>query len=127
MICPECGKSMLILEYRDIEVDYCPSCKGCWLDEGELELILGKYGDSIASWNPEGGTKGKRKCPRCAVKMHVIPMPEQGPDIDACPSGCGIWLDEGELSAVIHAHVPPGSASEMATVLAEIFDSKSDE
>ncbi len=121
MLCPECNKSMLILEFREIEVDYCPSCKGCWLDEGEMELILDTYREAITTWNIDGGQKGRRKCPRCRTHMHVVPLPDNGPEIDACPAGCGLWLDEGELAAVIRAHLPPGPAAELTSILSEIF------
>ena len=40
MICPVCRKSMLVVEYSEIELDYCDTCKGVWFDSGELELLL---------------------------------------------------------------------------------------
>ena len=42
MLCPVCNdEEMLILEYNDVEIDYCNECSGIWLDEGELELLIG--------------------------------------------------------------------------------------
>ncbi|NIV72594.1 MAG: hypothetical protein GWN16_11560, partial [Calditrichae bacterium] len=37
MLCPVCKKPMMILEYNEVELDYCPICGGVWLDQGELE------------------------------------------------------------------------------------------
>jgi uncharacterized protein len=40
MKCPVCNVDLLITERQNIEVDYCPSCRGVWLDRGELDKIL---------------------------------------------------------------------------------------
>ena len=41
MDCPVCkNEPMIVLELNDVEIDYCLSCKGIWLDTGELELLL---------------------------------------------------------------------------------------
>jgi len=31
---------MIVVEYHEVELDYCHSCKGVWLDSGELELLM---------------------------------------------------------------------------------------
>ena len=41
MDCPVCSEPMIVLEYDRVEVDYCVSCQGLWLDAGELELLFG--------------------------------------------------------------------------------------
>jgi Zn-finger nucleic acid-binding protein len=41
MKCPTCKDSTLALsERKGIEIDYCPECRGIWLDRGELDKIL---------------------------------------------------------------------------------------
>ena len=41
MQCPRCEHTQLVMsERRDVEIDYCPSCRGVWLDRGELDKIL---------------------------------------------------------------------------------------
>ena len=40
-LCPVCDEPLLIVEFEDVEADYCASCLGVWLDEGELELLGG--------------------------------------------------------------------------------------
>ena len=41
MKCPTCeGVDLLITERRGIEIDYCPKCRGVWLDRGELDKII---------------------------------------------------------------------------------------
>lgn len=46
MRCPICTTSSLVMtERQGIEIDYCPSCRGIWLDRGELDKILEKATD----------------------------------------------------------------------------------
>jgi len=39
MKCPNCQTTLLITDKSGIEIDYCPDCRGIWLDKGELEKI----------------------------------------------------------------------------------------
>ncbi|MEJ7832245.1 MAG: zf-TFIIB domain-containing protein [Nocardioides sp.] len=40
MQCPTDGTTLTMSERSGIEIDYCPSCRGVWLDRGELDKIL---------------------------------------------------------------------------------------
>lgn len=40
MHCPACGDDLVISERQGIEIDYCKSCRGVWLDRGELDKII---------------------------------------------------------------------------------------
>ena len=40
MKCPNCNDTLLMTERNNIEIDYCPSCRGVWLDKGELDKML---------------------------------------------------------------------------------------
>ena len=41
MKCPSCSTSSLVITERsDIEIDYCPQCRGVWLDRGELDKLI---------------------------------------------------------------------------------------
>ena len=40
MKCPVDGEVLAMSERRGIEVDYCPSCRGIWLDRGELDKLI---------------------------------------------------------------------------------------
>lgn len=41
MKCPNCTlTSLLITERNGIEIDYCPDCRGVWLDRGELDKLI---------------------------------------------------------------------------------------
>ena len=40
MQCPTDGSTLTMSERSGIEIDYCPQCRGVWLDRGELDKIL---------------------------------------------------------------------------------------
>ena len=40
MQCPTDGTTLTMSERSGIEIDYCPQCRGVWLDRGELDKIL---------------------------------------------------------------------------------------
>ncbi len=49
MHCPKCGQKLVTEECDSVEVDVCPSCKGVWLDAGELGTIVEKTGSFFHS------------------------------------------------------------------------------
>lgn len=40
MQCPIDGETLVIAERSGVEIDYCPKCRGVWLDRGELDKII---------------------------------------------------------------------------------------
>lgn len=55
MQCPVCTETQLVMTSRqDIEIDYCPKCRGVWLDRGELDKIIerSQREESVASPMP---------------------------------------------------------------------------
>ena len=40
MKCPTCAIDLVMSERSGIEIDYCPTCRGVWLDRGELDKII---------------------------------------------------------------------------------------
>lgn len=42
MKCPVDGTELLMTERQGVEIDYCPKCRGVWLDRGELDKIIEK-------------------------------------------------------------------------------------
>ena len=40
MECPRDGAELVAVDKGGVEIDYCPSCRGVWLDRGELDKIL---------------------------------------------------------------------------------------
>ena len=49
MKCPHCPETTLVMADRQgIEIDYCPSCRGVWLDRGELDKLLDRAATVVA-------------------------------------------------------------------------------
>ncbi len=44
MVCPVDQTSLVMSERQGIEIDYCPTCRGVWLDRGELDKIIERSG-----------------------------------------------------------------------------------
>lgn len=41
MKCPTCPETALVMSDRQgVEIDYCPQCRGVWLDRGELDKLI---------------------------------------------------------------------------------------
>ena len=40
MNCPVCNVALVMSEKQGVEIDYCPKCRGVWLDRGELDKII---------------------------------------------------------------------------------------
>ena len=65
MKCPICSETDLVMtERQGVEIDYCPKCRGVWLDRGELDKIiersLGAPGAAVppSPFPPAGGSYG---------------------------------------------------------------------
>ena len=42
MICPADGAVLVMADRNGVEIDYCPTCRGVWLDRGELDKIIAR-------------------------------------------------------------------------------------
>jgi Zn-finger nucleic acid-binding protein len=135
MICPVCKYDMIVVEYHNIELDYCNNCKGVWFDSGELELLLKSYGieepktlfDGILDSQKAVSSEKKRNCPVCGHKMKKKAIGGQ-PEIliDICRDKHGLWFDGGEVTQLIRRlaedHPPKrDSKGQVISFLEEVF------
>ncbi|MDY7100686.1 MAG: zf-TFIIB domain-containing protein [Actinomycetota bacterium] len=44
MQCPVCDVTLSISSREGVEIDFCPQCRGVWLDRGELDKIIDRAG-----------------------------------------------------------------------------------
>lgn len=68
MKCPVCKDvTLLMSEKKGIEIDYCPECRGIWLDRGELEKLLERHDnkydhyDEKKNYHDEKTSKKRKK------------------------------------------------------------------
>lgn len=101
LFCPCCQTPLVAVEFQEVELDYCPRCKGCWFDRNELALLL--HGDPAAGVEVAllDRQRGQRPCPRCGDRMDTGLGARIGRPLDQCRHGHGWWLDAGELRALI--------------------------
>jgi len=52
MLCPVCKVGLHMSDRQGIEIDYCPQCRGIWLDRGELDKIIERSGAGEAPAAP---------------------------------------------------------------------------
>jgi hypothetical protein len=127
---------MIVVEHENIELGYCPACRGVWFDAGELELLLAASGlessapflDGILHTAEASSTEKKRRCPICRRKMKKAFIDEDGKIlIDVCHGGHGIWFDGGEVEHLLKslAGKSPDKAlsRDVMSFLGEVFKS----
>ena len=62
MKCPICKDvTLLMSEKKEIEIDYCPECRGIWLDRGELEKLMEKEESRIEEVEKTATKKSKEE------------------------------------------------------------------
>jgi uncharacterized protein len=65
MKCQICDIEMRISDREGIEIDYCPQCRGVWLDRGELEKIIANVESQLSSGREHEDDKQGRDAPVC--------------------------------------------------------------
>ena len=62
MLCPLDKTALVMSERQGIEIDYCPTCRGVWLDRGELDKIIERSGaESAPVARPSRATSDTRE------------------------------------------------------------------
>lgn len=54
MKCPNCSINLVMSDRQGIEIDYCPDCRGVWLDRGELDKIIERANNEVS---PSSGSQ----------------------------------------------------------------------
>jgi uncharacterized protein len=59
MKCPRCTETDLTMsERQNVEIDYCPKCRGIWLDRGELDKLI-ERAEQAESSEYRGGSRAR--------------------------------------------------------------------
>jgi Zn-dependent protease with chaperone function len=106
MNCPRCSGVKLrpVLTKQGVEVDYCDSCGGIWLDKGEIfyfakspKPLIKEMRRAVKEAKP-----GMLASPKTGKPMRVTRLFDQV-EIDYDPENMGIWLDKGELQQILQS------------------------
>ncbi len=94
---------------RGVLLDYCPPCRGIWLDGGELEARrTGRVRPAaeLAMQEQAERDRGESRavtvlglCPRCQRKLMVVTI--GGVEVDQCQGCEGMYFDQGELPSIL--------------------------
>ena len=60
MNCPTDGTLLTIADRSGIEIDWCPTCRGVWLDRGELDKIIDRAATVMTTASPTDRYAGRR-------------------------------------------------------------------
>jgi Zn-finger nucleic acid-binding protein len=52
MQCPVCRVPLAMSDRQGVEIDYCPQCRGVWLDRGELDKIIERTAPAAPAQRP---------------------------------------------------------------------------
>jgi Zn-finger nucleic acid-binding protein len=86
MKCPNCVDTTLVMADRQgVEIDYCPACRGVWLDRGELDKLL----DKAVSASPAAPVQSSQNRPRSDFDQSNYRHPQP-----YYPSRKKSWLNE---------------------------------
>jgi Zn-finger nucleic acid-binding protein len=103
MLCPKCSTPLTEKYYKGmLPVDYCPLCRGMWLDFDELDRLEDAAFDQDALKGSllHRETDSLRVCPSCGGELREFQYRLYDLKLDWCPARHGFWLDAGEEERV---------------------------
>lgn len=72
MKCPVCKEANLMMtERQGIEIDYCPECRGVWLDRGELDKFI-EHAERQIGDRPRSDSPDRARGLECAYATQVV-------------------------------------------------------
>ena len=61
MKCPVDGNDLALSDRQGVEIDYCPQCRGVWLDRGELDKIIERTTPTLAGGSGQSRRRDDRR------------------------------------------------------------------
>src|SRR5665213_1400786 len=110
VICPKCKSAMVKVQFQNIEVDRCTSCKGIWLDMLErehLDELAGSDAIDIGPAKPQEASAPRHlACPVCHTPMiRMVDLNKPAVHYDSCTVCYGVFYDAGEFKEHQEHHV----------------------
>lgn len=77
MKCPiDPAVDLVMTDRSGVEIDYCPTCRGVWLDRGELDKIIDRVGAEMAPPPPQAPPQQMAPPPQQAPPQQMAPPPQ---------------------------------------------------
>ena len=104
--CPRDRTDLVEEKHKDVTVDACPECQGIFLDKNELKKLTGdadlnKHLRDMTGYDVDS----ELICPSCGGLMDIEHV--RGVEVEVCLTCFGLWLDHGELDALVAAKGQP--------------------
>ncbi len=102
--CPRCGVDLLAAIRHKIQVNYCQSCKGMWLEHDELEELEDEVFDFGDRWKGTlvfSSAATTDRCPECTALLQRFSYRFYELQMEFCPNQHGYWLDDDEDTRVL--------------------------
>lgn len=104
MKCPKCKSDLTPVIRHKLHVNYCPSCKGMWLERQELEQLEDEvfdFGEAAKGTLIVGSTPTSDKCPECDSLLKGFRYRFYDLEMEFCENLHGYWLTDDEDSRVL--------------------------
>lgn len=78
MKCPVDNETLVMTDRNGVEIDYCPKCRGVWLDRGELDKIIERAAEPapIPAAAPQAQRNAAPPTPPQAYSQHPGHAPQ---------------------------------------------------
>jgi len=96
MKCPKCNVDLVPKVQHKVDVSFCPSCKGMWLDAQELDQLENEafdLGEDEKGTLAFSSTPTTQKCPVCEATLRRFNYRAYDLEMEFCPDRHGYWLD----------------------------------
>jgi len=107
MNCPRDGAELQTMSFGDVSAATCPTCRGMYLQHGELNRLVEPTAGDVEYSSVDGDTLehpdeyGPIRCPHDGTTMSKVDFNVDTTIIlDYCPTCEGFWVDDGELDAI---------------------------
>ena len=104
LLCPKCKSALTPTIRHKLEVNYCPRCKGMWLERaelGQLEDEVFDFGDHAKGTLVFESTPTGDKCPECDSNLRSFRYRFYDLTMELCENQHGYWLTADEDSRVL--------------------------
>jgi len=111
MKCPNDSTTLVMTERSGVEIDYCPDCRGVWLDRGELDKILDRAEKEFAQLPPHRCSNTRTRAPARRNTATVIGATTTGTVATTIVTGIGPrrrttgWVNSSARRARLRAAV----------------------
>lgn len=102
--CPKCRTDLTPTIRHKLEVNYCPSCKGMWLERAELDQLEDEvfdFGEHAKGTLLLESAPTSDQCPECDSTLRSFRYRFYDLIMELCPNQHGYWLTENEDDRVL--------------------------